>query len=245
MNLKGGALLIGSLLWQDHLNLEAKDNIRRKWRNKHLAQEEKVRVSVPIRYGRLSNSNIYTMVLSNNCIKSKNGTAFIIPFKSKKIKNFPEIEEEAKAISIAEGMKGHFVSKERGTEDVWCALGILFNPRNAHLKEKALINALWEKQINIRGSVDPRKFKRSNEKPCINNKGGLKIPWPTVVDPRDQNELNELDFIICTATKATKYPLAKEIAKTVKKDNKRFYFIENFKNGINTFQDIQILNYLR
>lgn len=38
LNLTGGVLIIGSLLWQDDLDLTKKDHIRKTWRDNHLMQ---------------------------------------------------------------------------------------------------------------------------------------------------------------------------------------------------------------
>ena len=160
LNIKGGVMIMGSLLWQSHLKTEKNDNIRSDWRNNHLSIDEKILVKIPIRYGRLSQSNIYTMVLSNNCCKKKNGTGYIVPFKNKNISTLEELMSESTAISIAEGMKGHFVSKERGTENIWCSLGILFNPKYTDIVSKKNIIEAWKEKIKLRGSLNPKIFKR-------------------------------------------------------------------------------------
>lgn len=56
-NLKGGVLIIGSLLWQDYLN-KLGDDIRKTWRVKHLLVDSKIMISVPIRYGRYSDISV-------------------------------------------------------------------------------------------------------------------------------------------------------------------------------------------
>src|SRR5258705_2850708 len=79
-NLKGGVLIIGSLLWQDHLN-KLGDDIRKTWRAEHLLMDNKIMVSVPIRYGRFSDKNkIYTMVFSKKLTKKESGTGWFVPF---------------------------------------------------------------------------------------------------------------------------------------------------------------------
>lgn len=52
--LKGGVLIIGSLLWQDSSTDVPGDNLRKRWRTEHLDMNHKVAVKVPIRYGRYS-----------------------------------------------------------------------------------------------------------------------------------------------------------------------------------------------
>ena len=79
IDLKGGVLVIGSLLWQDYLDKPG-DDIRKNWRANSLSISNKIQVKMPIRYGRFSEkSQIYTMVFSNAC-KRKSGTAFVLPF---------------------------------------------------------------------------------------------------------------------------------------------------------------------
>ena len=53
MKLKGGIIIIGSLFWEDHLDNEKTDNIRKNWRQQYLNDSPKL-TKVPIRYGRAS-----------------------------------------------------------------------------------------------------------------------------------------------------------------------------------------------
>ena len=57
--LKGGVILIGSLYWQD--DLKKNDNIRKEWRDTSLDIEKSILAKLPIRYGRYSNNDIYTI----------------------------------------------------------------------------------------------------------------------------------------------------------------------------------------
>lgn len=244
INLKGGVLIIGSLLWQDHLENKNGDNIRKLWRDRHLLFDHKIMVKVPIRYGRLSNSDIYTTVFSNSCAKTKNGTGYFIPFKQTPILTYNDLVNEAKEVSIAEGMKGKFLSKEKGTKKVWCVLGILTNPKTVNkVQEKALLDK-WSKTINSQGTFDPNDFKQMREKSCLDKYGKLNISWPTPLDNRNSEILNNYDFIIATGTKPTKYPKINKLTENVKSDKTRYYFIENYNSGITTFQDIEVINKL-
>lgn len=234
IDLKGGVLIIGSLLWQDHLN-KVGDDIRKNWRINSLSIANKIQIKTPIRYGRFSEkSKIYTMVFSNAC-KRKSGTAFIVPFSSQ-IQSQEQLSDEAKKLSEAEGMGKKFVAGE----DVWSVLGILINPKHNGKKLKRDLVTLWNNSLNK--TFDEKLFRIGTEKPCIKSNGVLNIPWPSIVDPRKSDELNSYDFIIATATRPTKYPLIKELISCVKKDTGRYYFIENYKSGIITFQDLQVIN---
>jgi hypothetical protein len=244
LNLKGGVLIIGSLLWQDHLKNENEDNIRKLWRDRHLLLDHKIMVKVPIRYGRLSDSNIYTMTFSNSCKTARQGTAFFVPFKKTPLSTFEDLMGEVRETSIAEGMKGNFISKERGTQNIWCCMGIMTNPKTVgREKERELITE-WSAEIAKQGSLDISLFRNGTEKPCINQNGKLNLNWLSPVDKRDSDILNSYDFVIATAT-ATKpkdYPNIKKLSENVKADTTRYYFIQNYKFGITTFQDINVLN---
>lgn len=240
--MKAGVLIIGSLLWQDHLQDQDSDEIRKNWRDKFLNVGEKIMVRVPIRYGRLSSSGIYTMTFSKSVKANRNGTGFFIPFKKTSLASFDDLINEAKEMSTAEGMNGNLSSKERGTENIWCSMGLLINSLTVQKPdERSLINS-WSKKLNERGQLEHKQFKLGNESSCIDKNGKLSIGWPSAVDKREEKRLSSYDLIIATATKPTKYPNVKELSENVSKDSKRYYFIENFKSGITTFQDVQILN---
>lgn len=243
INIKGGVLIIGSLLWQDHLENGDRDNVRKLWRDRHLLLNHKIMVKVPIRYGRLSKSDIYTMVFSNSCAKNKNGTGYFIPFKQT-ITTFSDLVSEAKEVSVAEGMKGEFLSKETGTNNVWCVLGILTNPKTISKEQEKILQNNWSEIINSQGGFDLKDFKQRGENSCLDKRGKLNINWPTPLDKRNAKILNSYDFIIATGTKPTKYPNVNELIEKVKSDKTRNYFIENYNSGITTFQDIEVINKL-
>jgi hypothetical protein len=249
-NLTGGVIIIGSLLWQDHLNNQY--NIRKNWRNYYLDKKSKIMVKLPIRYGRYSNKDdIYTMVFSNNCQRYKRlGTGYIFQFKSNPIKNFKQLLFKVKAMSKAEGMKGNFWG---GNRDIWGNMGILFNNSKINNKIKKDILCKWEKKFfDNNKNLKFGNFKFSNEHPCISNKGELTLKWIEPVDKRDSKQVSKFDFLIATATKPQRktkslkcYPKdIKEIVALIKRDTNRFYFINNLKRGITTFQDNAILNEL-
>lgn len=242
LNLKGGILIIGSLLWQDHLDNEKKDNVRKIWRDRHLLLDHKIMVKVPIRYGRLSNSDIYTMTFSNSCRTTKQGTGFFVPFKQAPLTTFADLMNEVNETSIAEGMKGKLLSKETGTEKIWCCMGLLTNPKTVTEETEMALVKQWSEKISEQGTLDISQFKIGREKPCIDKSGKLSLDWLSPVDKNDAEFLNNYDLVIATATKQTKYPSIKELSEKVKADTTRYYFIQNYKFGITTFQDIQVLN---
>ncbi len=237
-NLTGGVIIIGSLLWQDHLSNQ--DNIRKDWRNNNLDEKSKIMVKLPIRYGRYSSGCIYTMIFSNNCQRYKRlGTGYIFPFRSNPIKDIGALLSEAKAMSKAEGMNGSL-------ENDWGKVNILFNPDKINPKIKGQILLEWRKQSGIK-KRSWENYKLGREKPCVNANSELNIKWPSPLDNREAQGLSKLDCLIATATKPehktkTTYPSDSEVAQTVKNDTSRFYFINNIKHGVNTFQDNAIWN---
>ena len=252
INLKGGVLIIGSLLWQKHLKSEDEDNIREDWRENNLLLDQKIMVKVPIRYGRCSQSKtntqsgIYTMVFSNSCEKNKLGTGYFVPFK-KLLATFDDIIKEAGELSVAEGMPaGRLLSKESGTQNVWCSIGLLFNPNTVEKKEKAAIIEKWSSKIASQGTLTPKDFKVGRERTCIDKDGTLNFDWIKPVDKRQTETLNDYDIILVTATapKPKSYPSIDELVKNVERETERYYFIENYKAGITTFQDLRVLNKL-
>lgn len=243
LNIKGGALIIGSLLWQNHLENKKEDNIRKLWRDRHLIVAHKIMVKVPIRYGRLSNSDIYTMTFSNSVAKSKMGTGYFVPFQQAPIATFNDLINQSKEVSVAEGMKGQFLKKMTSGE-IWCILGILINPKTVDADKAKAIYKEWKKIIDNEGAFNPKDFKLGKEKPCLDPSGKLNFNWPTALDKRNEEILNSYDFLIATGTKPTKYPNIDELKAKVQADKTRYYFIENYKSGITTFQDLELINKL-
>lgn len=245
-NLKGGAIVIGSLLWQDHLR--DKPNARKDWRDNRVREESKILVKLPIRYGRYSEDGIYTMVFSNNCYRYRQlGTGYVLPFEANPIRNFRQLLSEAEEMSEAEGMRGGFWGGERG---IWGKMGILFNDSRINKRTKKSILSCWQEQFRTDdGRLILCDFKLvGNERPCVTNKGELTIKWVESVNRGWLNQVSKFDFLIATANmpkheKEEKkgYPSVQEIATSVKKDKERFYFIRNVESGITTFQDDEIL----
>lgn len=238
-NLRGGVIIIGSLLWQDDLDAEKRDNIRKHWRDGRLA-DERIMVKLPIRYGRYSSGNICTMVFSSSCERYKKlGVGIVMPFKSTKITSTAQLISEARAMSMAEGM-------EERLENKWGKITILFNPEKIDLNLKEKILEEWNRLDDICKN-GWKEFKLGREKSCVCNNSELNIKWPPPVDTREKENLSRFHFLLATATKpkhknTSRYPTQYEIAETVKKDSKRFYFIQNVKSGITTSQDNSILN---
>ncbi len=238
--LKGGVIIIGSLLWQDSLN--GKDSIRKIWRDEHLSSEQ-FQVKLPIRYGRFSKDNIYTMVFSKECEdESKLGVGYVKFFKKSPIKNWEELENEVQEMAKAEGMGEKWRNKS------WCTMSILFNP-NINERAKKTILKQWKKDR----SKDFKEYHEDGEETILTENYTLNINWLKTVNPLEQDNIDELDFVICTATKfrheksspIKKYPSIEELAEKIKTEESgdgktRRYFSRNKENEITTFQDKKI-----
>ncbi len=239
-NIKGGVIIIGSLLWQDYLYKDD-DTVRLDWRNSHLDIENKIPVKVPIRYGRKSNGGIITMVFSNQMARRK-GIGYVVPFKNA-INSLNELLCECIALSKAEGMQGDFVTN-------WGVLAYLLNDSIIEAETKKEIVKLFRQQKNEyqKKVKEEKKFKISQykvnaERSCVTKSLKLDINWVTPVTDSDKSKLDELHFLLATPTKPTDETSCEAIAETVKADTKRKYFDNNRANGIITYDDSEIDKY--
>ena len=229
-NLKGGALLIGSLFWQDDLVLGSGDEIRRKWRQSRLKMKETVDVQVPIRYGRFSLRNTYTMIFDRDV---EPGIAKAVPFSNTDITHFDDIRTEVMEISRAEGeYDTSFIKSERA----WCVCTVLLNPAmEKHLRLHILDQ--WQSELKL-NKPGYRYFKDNTERYSVHLSGELNAPWPSGA--------KDFDLLIATATKEKKRAgvtevSAEEIALHVPN---RAYFHPNLEHGIATYQDEEIKRFL-
>lgn len=231
MKFKAGVIIVGSLLWEDTPE-------RIKWRNLCLNVEQKIPVSVPIRYGRKSSTrkNTYTMIFSNHP-STQLGQAFIMPLKED-IKNYSILEKNAFAMAKAEG-----IWKE--TEKIpilnknWGTVGLLINPL-IDFKDKVnadLIRNKWQQLYQTyKDAFTPLNYNvNADDPPVINQNGLLQLPWT--------DQMNDFDFLLATPT--VPYPhrilSASEIAEKMNETDYWSYFTNNVDHGITTFQDEEIL----
>jgi hypothetical protein len=228
MKFKGGAIIIGSLLWDN----EAK---RIKWRKHYLESIENIiSIKAKIRYGRESSSrsNTHTMILSNHP-KTKFGNAYILPFKEI-LKNSRKLESQAFAMAAAEGLwKKHVPSLNKK----WGTVGLLINPKLEESRNLEIIKERWTK-IYYEYNFNPYDYSIEKEPEIIDKNGFLKIEWT--------DEMNEFDFLIATLTVPNPKSLLDEeiIADRINETGYDEYFLNNYKNGIRSFQDEEIINKL-
>ena len=231
MNFKGGVLIVGSLFWD-------KSPVRTKWRKLCLNMEESKFSPIKIRYGRKSSTreDTYTIIISNHPDINL-GQGIIVPFKNE-IKNFRQLEKQAFALSIAEG-----IWKKIGEPRIyagWGTVGLLVNPNiNQHDEKSAdLIKERWIKLYdNYKDKFDPKAYSiGENEPQVIDENGFLKLEWT--------DEMNDFDFLIATPVKPRPRRLLtiEEIANRMNEKGYYCYFKNNDKYGIKTFEDVKIKN---
>jgi hypothetical protein len=132
-----------------------------------------------------------------------------------------------------------------GNPDNWGALGILFNNKKIDGKLKNKLITSWQNELTKTNEFDNQHYKLNKETSCIKPNGTLNFQWISPVDSRLNDLLGSYDFLIATITRPTNYLKINKLAENVNADNSRHYFIENYKHGITTFQDIAVLNKLK
>jgi len=219
--MNAGVLIIGSLLW---------DPARANWRNR-LRLADAVPVHVPIRYGRISLSrhNTYTIVL---CSKSKAtpGIGYVVPFVNP-INSIPQLHDEVVELLSAERNERHTNPRYNIG---FCVAALAINPQ--YQEYRSGLVAHWNSHMSE--GFEPNDYRIGDEDPIVDKGGILQIDWPA--------EINHFDFIIATATKPTlpAYPIPQEIAQRMNENEYWDYFLRNRENGIITYEDINIAQYL-
>lgn len=230
MSLKGGVIIIGSLLWDTKTK-------RQNWRGNDLCYENRFQVYLPIRYGRCSRGrdHTYTMVFSTICYSRGYGlgTGWILPIKTE-INSFNDLKKEAQKMGRAEYLSD-------GLSSNWGAVALLLNP-NKEINN--VFKVEWKKLMAKRLSNHPIFTKKlKSEESSIGRNGFLTIRWPGEVIPK--NRIEELDFLIATAIKPTlvngRYPTTYQIADAMSRKKYYVYFLKNRQHKITTFQDERIL----
>jgi len=227
MNLKGGVIIIGSLLWDD--------DQREIWRTESLKLETKIATPLRIRYGRDSPTrrHTFTMVFSNHPTTGL-GNGYVVSLK-RNIENREMLKHEAVALAKAEGLwteASQVLSRE------WGAVGLLVNENRSNAVK---ISSKWKGLFHEHRSDQPQnrfdysQFCIIGEVPIIDADGLLKIDWPPDTD--------SFDFLLATPTVPNpRKPLTpKAIAKKMIEANYSEYFDNNIAHNIRTFQDEEIM----
>lgn len=235
ISLNGGVLIIGSLLWDTNQQ-------RIDWRNNLLQVDQRIIVPAPIRYGRISTGRkcTFSMVFSNDCNNNNQlGTAAFVPFK-KNPTNLQMLEKQTKELIKSERKRKKLDSEKFNWS--WGTLAISVNPKilkknsEKYYQAKALLTYWKEKYSN---DFNNKHYKVGKEFPVLNKLGVLNFKWT--------KNLKDYDFIITTATMADReyYPNSKNIAERILVNEYEEYFLKNVEFDITTFQDKEILKFLK
>lgn len=234
MKLKGGVIIIGSLIWEDHLNSKKADNIRKEWRKQNLIDNPTL-TKVPIRYGRESQTreDTYTMIFSKSC-EVNLGQGLILPF-NQDIITFEGLERQAIALAIAEGI---YKAENLRLTSSWGSVGLLINAElnETDFASKELIQKKWTdiyRSYSDTFIADSYKIMDENSSP-ITQDGFLNISW--------QTEMNAFDLLIATPVMPKPKSLlhANDIAQRMIDKKYQTYFQSNKKHKIATAADDEI-----
>lgn len=241
--MKGGVLIIGSLLWDKN------SFSRQEWWNK-LDLTKKQKVLLPIRYGRTSKTNrkgTYSMIFLTSLENSNNlGIGYFIPFV-KEIVSEKDFKDEVIDFAKAEGFKGKRIASS------WGSVCMKLNPKTNKEKNKFIVNA-WESLVvdNIKNRKPNQTIPNLNEFGEENEKKSITDNWMLNIGDNIFLEIPDVDFILATSnaikhrnTEEIKYPRILEIVKAMVEGNYYEYFLRNRICGIKTFEDRLILKILR
>lgn len=259
--LNAGVVLIGSLLWQDDGNKGEKleKDLRKNWRLNTFESNStglrKVPVKFPIRYGRMSSSgNVYTMVVSSELNQSQQmGNAILLKVKFQ-LRSMQDVLQLAYSLAQAEGINGgEYVIKPKSN---WAFISYALNlKKQIDEKTRNAIDNFWEPKASqkiVKNGKDCYEFfKMDTEKnSAINSSGRLNFLEEKWLEGygSDQLLVDDLDFVLTTVTQPqlkdgdySRYPNNYELYTNIWNDKTRFYFCNNYLNGIKTFQDKIIL----
>ncbi|TDW97119.1 hypothetical protein [Dinghuibacter silviterrae] len=229
--LKGGALVIGSLLWDDTAT-------RVHWWDHHVNKALRTAVPLPIRYGRESGderNHTHTMVFSYAC-RDHLGMGYALPFRQS-ITSISDVNTQAIEMMKAERKKSTLAYDEHYNWG-WGAMGLLINPLHLEPGSDKYPHCLelaqyWASRMT--GGFRHHEYKVGYETSMMEKSGMLRVDW--------QPELNEFDFVIATAVKAESpfYPNEDEIARRTLENQYTYYFDQNIRHGITTYQDATII----
>lgn len=209
--MRGGILIIGSLLW--HPDRDA-------WRKSRLMLDHAVRVKVPIRYGRHSVGwgNCFTMTFDNH---GPSGPGVLVPCKHD-ILDLAALLFEAEELWKAEDRYAE--SGSIAARRHWGCVGLLFRNQAA--------SAPW-----LQGWADLFHRKVAFPVPPVDKDGLLSIPWPTAAI---DDSAADVEVLLASATRADEpRPRAENIADAWIEQNQGHerYFFNNVQHGVRTPDD--------
>jgi len=239
----GGVLLIGSLYWES-------DEIRENWRSERLDITNARRISLPIRYGRISRRRYrtYSMVYSSTLPHAKWGTGYLVPFRHNSFNEVSEIRNETDQMIRVERKftSADWEAIKRYSPYYnwdWGAIGLVLN-ENVHgsVDDGDAQQLLRHWKESYSPDYTPENYSLYWEQPMLSPGGVLSLQLPG---------MSEYDFLLTTVVQPNtgkekqRYPEAREIAEVMYRTNCYTYFLQSIRTGISTFQDREILRYLQ
>jgi len=239
--MKVGILIIGSLLW----DIEKKKRIN--WRQQRLIIADKIKVKVPISYGRLSirkkdGNKSYTMIFSSGAKSNGElGSAYLVPLKDSNV-DIIGIIEEAEWLSFVEGCVDEKNDKSfqmvLGNKYKWAVIGYVLGP-NISIKNKEAIKDIWTKKYEKEGANNYFEKHNEFEPPLVKDNGCLDLQL-MALNEAEQSLIDDFDLVLTTCTLPTgKLSIEEQVKIAIKDDRK--YFINNIKEGVKTFIDDKII----
>jgi hypothetical protein len=240
MLLRLGILIAGSLDWRN-------EPYRVAWRKLRLIPEDGIPVRAPIRYGRLSRSNTYTMVFAPS---SPAGQAKVRRCLHP-VSSIADIVDEAKALWVAERPANSQPLAGRAHSADWGCVALLANPES--MTSHRFLDD-WAKRIALERNPDgsptyDSTFYRVKGASAICNRGLLQIAWPTRCD--SSAAFDRCDLLLATATRPTPdhasgdFPTPAVIAEAWNRAGNANYFRINRKHSLYSFEDEEIESFLR
>ncbi|PZM84303.1 MAG: hypothetical protein DKT66_06615 [Candidatus Melainabacteria bacterium] len=222
-----GILIIGSLFWREN---------RQQWRTENLLEDLAFPVRAPIRYGRLSSSNTYTMTFSR---AAPFGEALVLPCR-REVSDIDDLKHEARLLWGAE-VNAH--ATESVSSD-WGCVALLSNGS----EKAAVITNHWSEFVSAIPNYGRISHAAGEEK--IVESGILQFSWESVF-AQERSSSTKLDLILATANDPTIdqsmqiYASPQTIADAWNTHrNAVEYFRNNRESRIKTFQDSEIIEHL-
>lgn len=231
--LRGGALMIGSLYWENEYNAPGAElgRLKRLWRQE-LDLRQKAFTDVPIRYGMRSvrRWNTYTMVFSRSAPMAR---AIWAPFR-KAVTSVDDFLAQARQLGEAEGY-----AENNNPEPLYCPWGLVsicWHPRLRNGDHPCVV--AWREAFA--GFHFTGKYGIKGERSCVNEEGELTLDL-TIPD--------SLDYLLVTPNvpNLEQYPSPREIAEAIKRSPEGYdtYLRENVAHGIRVPGDGTALSLLR
>ena len=198
----------------------------------------KVKVSLPIHYGRYSAKKkccTTTFFPEDEMAGRRMGVGYAIPFKVK-LSKISELESAGVAMARAEGME----SRQLRTD--WMTTAIVVNPE---FKDRDRIEFAWSRLVKKKTDKLPDG---NDEHFGFDPNGYLRTSWPK--EAGSGQFLKDIDLVIAVATVPRELdrrliaPTTEEVARAMNGPKGREYFSKNQQNGILTYQDEAIARFI-